>query len=87
MPNCCIIRGGSGGGVLFDYWHERTSSFIGFVFGSAGKPLTLFFLSETARPQIGLGQKIGVNPNYLVSSFTVVTPMYAQAFLMHRLLQ
>ncbi len=43
MPNPCIIGGGSGGGVLLDYWHERTSLFVGFVFGSTGKPLTFIF--------------------------------------------
>jgi hypothetical protein len=65
MPNHCIIEGGSGGGVLLDYWHECTSSLFSFVFGSMGKPL-IFFLSETVRPQIGLWQKLRVNPNYLV---------------------
>jgi hypothetical protein len=43
MPNHCVIGGGSGGGVLLDYWHERTILFVGFVFGRAGKPLTFFF--------------------------------------------
>ncbi len=43
MPNHCVIGGGSGGGVLLDYWHERTSSFVGLVFGSVEKPLTFFF--------------------------------------------
>jgi hypothetical protein len=47
--------------------------FFGFIFGSMGKPLT-FFLSETARPQIGLWQKIKVNRNYLVVFFTAATP-------------
>jgi hypothetical protein len=74
MLNRCVIGGGSGGGVLFDYWYERTSLFVGFIFGSVGNPSHNFVFSETARPQIGLWQKIRVNPNYLVSSFTVVTP-------------
>jgi hypothetical protein len=37
------------------------------------------FWSETARPQIGLGQKIRVNPNYLVVFFTVATPTFLHA--------
>ncbi len=36
---------GLGGGVLLDYWHECTALFFSFIFGSMGKPLTLF-LSE-----------------------------------------
>jgi hypothetical protein len=74
MPNCCIIGGGSGSGVLLDYWHERTTWFFGFVFGSAGHPLTLFFWSETARLQIGLWRKIRVNPNYL-GFFLLLPPL------------
>jgi hypothetical protein len=37
-------------------------------------PSHYFFWRETARPQIGLWQKIRVNPNYLVVFFTVATP-------------
>ncbi len=37
-------------------------------------PSHYFFWSETARPQIGLWQKIRVNPNFLVFFFTVATP-------------
>jgi hypothetical protein len=74
MLNHCVIGGGSGGGVSLDYWHEHTSLYAGFGFGSARNPPTLFFGGETARPQIGMWQKIRVNPNYLVVFFTVVTP-------------
>ena len=74
MPNCCIIGGGSGGGVLLGYWHERTSLFVGYVMEAQESPSHYIFLGETARPQIGLWRKIRVNPNYLVVFFTGVTP-------------
>jgi hypothetical protein len=82
MLNCCVIRGGSGGGVLLDYWHEHTSLFVGFIFGSAGKPLTLFF-SETARPQLGLWQKIRVIPNYLVVFLLLSSLILCDCILCH----
>jgi hypothetical protein len=37
-------------------------------------PSHYFFRSETARPQIGLWQKIRGNPKYLVVFFTIATP-------------
>jgi hypothetical protein len=37
-------------------------------------PSHYYFLSETARPQIGLWQKIRVNPNYLVV-FLLLSPL------------
>jgi hypothetical protein len=42
---------------------EHAASFLSFVFESAGTPLKIFIFSETARPQIGLWQKYGVNLN------------------------
>jgi hypothetical protein len=75
MTNPCIIRGGSGGGVLLDYWHEHTASFLLLFLEVRESPSNNFFWSETARPHLGLRQKITVNPNYLVVIFTVATPI------------
>ena len=52
---------------------------LGLVFEQAGadlenKKFEKNKSSEIARPQIGLWQKIRVNPNYLVVFFTVATP-------------
>jgi hypothetical protein len=74
MPNPCIIGGGSGGGVLLDYWHERTSLFVGFVFGSTGKPLTFIFFEWDSKTTNWVVAKIRVDPNYLVVFFAVVNP-------------
>jgi hypothetical protein len=75
MPNRCIIGGGSGGGVLLGYWHERTSLFVGYVMEAQESPSHYIFLGETARPQIRLWQKIRVNPNYLVV-FLLLSPLH-----------
>jgi hypothetical protein len=67
MTNHCIIVGGSGGGVLTTYIIGMSAQLcFWFVFGSVGKPVALFLWGETARSQIGLCQKIRVNPNYQV---------------------
>jgi hypothetical protein len=46
-------------------------------------PSHYIILSETARPQIRLWQKIRVNPNYLVVFLTVVTPITSTGRLVY----
>jgi hypothetical protein len=74
MPNHCVIGGGSGGGVLLGYWHERTIRLLFLFLEAWESPSHYIFLSETARPKIRLWQKISVNPNYLVV-FLLLSPL------------